>query len=177
MSSAYDSEYKLCRFVITAMLIMSGVLSGIAELLSAGFISVELQSLPSEQLPAVKLICAILALLLFILSLTIRAGIRSIDREPFPPILVFWVRRLHRSQRSSAIALLIPPVALAEAVIVLGFVLFFLSGGDRMPFYISIVVSLPLFLLNYPSDQEKDKLIALDKFVKESEARSANESS
>ncbi|MBN2508803.1 MAG: hypothetical protein JXB03_00955 [Spirochaetales bacterium] len=168
MEKRYEHEFKLCKLVYTGMLVSVGLLLGIVELAVSGYAPFGLKPLMNpEQLKIVVMICAGAAVCAAAGGLAIHTGIRRMDPERPHVFFSAWARQLV-NRRSSAMAMLIPPVACADMVVVLGFVMFLFSGGERMYFYVALVTALPLFLVTYPSELDAAGLAALDMRIRNS---------
>ena len=167
MERNYDKEFGMCKLVAGGILVSAGIITVVVEFSVSKFSPFSLSQMMSpDQFQLVSTVFGIVAGILAAISVGMRVAIRRTDPGRPLKFIAVWANQLIRRQ-SGAMAMLIPPMALCEMIVVLGAVLFVLSGGERMPFYIAVVTALPLFLIAYPGEKDKETLAALDKSIRD----------
>ncbi len=146
-----------------ALIIMAGIATVLVELSVAEIIQIP-ASVSEYVFLILVYVCGGIALVLTVGSLLIRRMIHQVDQNHYPPVLMFWAKQL-KHQLSGTAAVFIAPLAMCEFIIVMGFVLFILSGNERIYFYVSVIWSLPLFLNNFPTDEDAQRLTAIDEQI------------
>jgi hypothetical protein len=106
-----------------------------------------------------------LAILVGALALMIkRAIVRARDG-----LMLAFIRGIMRNIRSrgggTGFGFILVPPALGESIAVMGFVVFYLSGGNRQLFYPFLVWGLATLLLVFPNREYEESLAALDREV------------
>ena len=164
MEYNYEREFQLSRFVAVVQTVGTLIILIVSELILAGVIPVPGEAiLPAAELQLVRIVFTVVALLMLILAWTMKRTIRRPAPGPMLGLLCFLTRQQHRRRRASAVALLIPPSALCEGAAVLGFALFLIGGHERLDLYPPVLAGLCLLLLLFPTPEERDNLISLDR--------------
>ncbi|WP_319476070.1 hypothetical protein [Marispirochaeta aestuarii] len=162
----YEGEYKKSRLVASIQPATAIIFLLIAELLLSELTQVALTPLlTAANYSIFRSVVYLFSATLIVLAFLWKKTIRNPEPGILLSLLTWLIRQSHRRARSSAVALLIPPSAMCEMCAVLGFVLFFLSGGNRLDVYFLVLLSLMSMYYLFPTEAERDNLIRLDKEV------------
>ncbi len=160
----YDRDYRIAKLIAMAHFGSSAVLIAVAELLRRGAFAAPLSPLfEGSTLSLIRIIFYALAAAIILAAVLLKLAIRNPEDSLFSRPLKFLIRQARSHRNTSAVAMLIPPSAMGEACVVLGFVLFILSGGLRPDLYIFGSSGLAAMILLFPTEEEKRNLVRLDR--------------
>ncbi len=164
MGSKYDTHFTMVKFVSFSQIVVALILVGITELMLRGMIEQPVPALAGAGIgETLRLIFIIISLALLVMSFLMKRTIRTMNEGPVLSLMKFQLKMIKQRGNSSAIALLIVPSAMCEMIVILGFVLFILVGGNREVYYPFYLAGLAMMAYIFPADGEKENLIGLDK--------------
>ncbi len=162
----YDRDYRIAKLIAIAYFASSAVLIGVAEMLKVGVFTTGLSPVfEGASFSRIRIAFYVIAAGVILTAVLLKLAIRNPEDSLFSSPLKFLIRQARSRRNASAVVMLIPPSACAEMCVVLGFVLFLLSGGVRPDLYIFGSTGIAAMVLLFPTEEEKANLIRLDREI------------
>ncbi len=163
MGNNYNSQFNMIKLVSAAQLGVALVLIIITELMLKGIITQPEQVLSGTGTAGtIHTVFTVVGFVLLVLAFFIKRTIRTMKEGPVMAFLQFQLKMIKQQGNSSAMALLLPPSALCELVVILGFILFILTKGSREIYYPFYLAGLAMMTYIFPTEDEKQNLIRMD---------------
>ncbi|MBU8913489.1 MAG: hypothetical protein KOO61_05650 [Spirochaetales bacterium] len=164
-----DNKYPLAalRIVPVAYMISIGafVVFGEYQLASGAEGPWMTPTMSGRGLQIFQIAVSVLSALMVALAITMKRTVMSGSPGGMRKLVKGIMKSKGRGRGRSGVGVVLVPLALSETVAVLGLVLFFIGGGERLlcyPFYGAALLSLITVL---PNKDYLTKLVALDKEV------------
>jgi hypothetical protein len=158
--AADEKAMRLVARVISVVLGVSIVaLAGVGEyLLRAGHFA-DLQPVLPDPF---RYTLGALAILAFALAVAMKRTVTKGTEGFMLSLIKALIRNVHHRGGGTSYGFIVVPLALCESIGVMGFVVFYLSGGDRGLYYPFLMLALVGLLVVLPSRDYEDNLIRLD---------------
>lgn len=166
MNTDYDRQFQVGKLISIAQFIPVAALIVITELMLNGTIGLDIsgEASPLETYPVIKFIFYGVSAVFLLLAFFMKRTIRTLNEGIMLSFLKGMIRSIKRGGSGSALSLLIPPSALCEMVVLLGFILYILSPGPRTDCYPLYAAGLAMMLYIFPNEDEKENLIKMNNF-------------